>query len=205
MRLARRESRNPSSMKKRDLLRRSSVVWLLACAVTGILGACGDVEGSGAGIRVIEKRADGSKLSKDDRAAADFVRAKLAEHWSEGPDGWTTELQQFNVFGQVMGGIPDLHFHQFRELRFTVVPEALSEAQRLNGVDYRGRVEFEPTAERWYREVQTYEGPRGWSDWRDGRPAFGELAVTIVGARIYPALKRARGEATTCRRPTLDF
>jgi len=38
-----------------------------------------------------------------------------------------------------------------------------------------------------------------------GPEAFGELAVTIVGARIYPALKRARGEATTCRRPTLDF
>lgn len=38
-----------------------------------------------------------------------------------------------------------------------------------------------------------------------GDAAFGDLAVTITGARIYPALKRALGTATACPRPRLDF
>ncbi|HEX5053255.1 MAG TPA: hypothetical protein VFZ65_15880 [Planctomycetota bacterium] len=38
-----------------------------------------------------------------------------------------------------------------------------------------------------------------------GKQAFGELAVAITGARIYPTLKRALGEARSCHRASLDF
>lgn len=38
-----------------------------------------------------------------------------------------------------------------------------------------------------------------------GDEGFGELAVTITGARIYPTLKRAMGTETHCRKPSLDF
>lgn len=38
-----------------------------------------------------------------------------------------------------------------------------------------------------------------------GERGFGELATAIVGARLYPTMKRALGTTTTCRRPTLDF
>ena len=38
-----------------------------------------------------------------------------------------------------------------------------------------------------------------------GDQAFGELAVVITGARIYPSLKRAMGTTTHCRKPSLDF
>lgn len=38
-----------------------------------------------------------------------------------------------------------------------------------------------------------------------GDAAFAELAVNIVGSRIYPALKRALGEENACRVPNWDF
>lgn len=38
-----------------------------------------------------------------------------------------------------------------------------------------------------------------------GEPGFAELAVVITGARIYPTLKRAFGQSTHCRKPSLDF
>lgn len=37
-----------------------------------------------------------------------------------------------------------------------------------------------------------------------GDEGFAALSVTIVGCRIYPALKRALGEERTCRAPRLD-
>jgi hypothetical protein len=137
------------------------------------LGACG----GGDGVQVLAQRADGEKLSADDRAALDFVRTKLESHWTKGPDGWTTELQQRNLFGQVLEGIPDVHFHQYREFKLSIRPEPVSEAMELNGTDYRAAILFERTPERTFREVDTFEGPRGWSAWSDGSPAFGSLAV----------------------------
>lgn len=38
-----------------------------------------------------------------------------------------------------------------------------------------------------------------------GEPAFAELAVNILGCRIYPGLRRAMGAEVACPLPTLDF
>ena len=148
-------------------------------ALLALLGAlalvgCGE---SSASVSVSGKRADGTRLSALDREAADFVRSKLESTWVKGSNGWTTELQQVNVFGQVMGGTPDVHFHQLRELELSIRPEPVTEAMKLNGTDYRGVAELERTPERTYRAVETWEGPQGWSDWKDSSPGFGGLAI----------------------------
>ena len=148
--------------------------WLLVLLGAIAIGGCG---GGGADVSVAGERADGTKLSATDREAADFVRSKLESSWVKGSNGWTTELQQVNVFGQVMGGVPDVHFHQFRDFKLSIRPEPVTEAMQLNGTDYRAVAEFERTPERTYREVETWEGPQGWSSWKDGSPAFGGLAV----------------------------
>jgi hypothetical protein len=145
---------------------------MLFCGA-GLL-ACGSEEGGS--VVVAKTRPDGSKLSKVDREAADFVRTRIEEHWAKGSEGWTTELQQRNVFGQTMPGIPEILYRQCREMEFMIDPEAVTEAQRLNGADYRAVVEFARTPERVYRTVQTWEGPEGWSSWEDGIPAYA-LAV----------------------------
>ena len=147
---------------------------LLALLGALALGGCGE---SGASVNVSGKRADGKKLSALDREAGDFVRSKLESTWVKGSDGWTTELQQVNVFGQVMGGTPDVHFHQIRDFKLSIRPEPVTEAMKLNGTDYRAVAEFERTPERYYREVETWEGPQGWSSWKDSSPGFGGLAV----------------------------
>jgi hypothetical protein len=140
---------------------------LAAAALLALLGsACGgDDDG------MVARAADRSRLSGTDREAAGFVRSKLAEHWVAGDDGWTSEYQLKNLFGAVMPGEPDLKYHQYRKLEITVTPEALTESQKLNGADYRAVVNFEKTPERFFRRVDTFEGPRGWSAWRDGIPA----------------------------------
>lgn len=146
---------------------------LLAAAVCLLgLQGCG---GSGAG-QAATTRSDGTAMSADDKEAAEFVRAQLAEHWAQGPDGWTTQYQKLNVFGQPLDGVPEVLYHQYREFAFKIDPDPVSESQRLNGADYRANVLFGSTPERFYRTVQTFEGPAGWSDWRDSLPTLG-LAV----------------------------
>ncbi|MEZ5964815.1 MAG: hypothetical protein R3F56_13300 [Planctomycetota bacterium] len=38
-----------------------------------------------------------------------------------------------------------------------------------------------------------------------GVEAFAELAVNVLGCRIYPGLRRAMGAEVSCPPPTLDF
>ena len=146
----------------------------------GSVTGCGDGDGGDGGdggVTVATKRADGSKLSADDRAAADFVRSKIEEHWTKNDDGWTTQYQAMNVFGQVVEGVvPDILFRQYRQFNYTVAPEELTESMKLNGTDYRASVPFETTPERLYRPEEMFDGPQGWSNWRDGFPTFA-LAV----------------------------
>lgn len=159
--------------------RRPSVRLACALGLFLTLTGCGDAEGagSGSGIEVASRHADGTKLSADDRAAAEFLRSRLAEHWLQGPNGWTTELLPRNVFGQPMSGTSDVPFKQYRKLSFTVEPEELTETMRLNGSDYRGVAAFETCPMRFYRNVETWEGPQGWSAWKDGDLLFRRLAL----------------------------
>lgn len=139
----------------------------LVAALALVAGGCGGDDGG-----IVARAAGESKLSGVDREAADFVRSKVAEHWVQGPDGWTTQYQQRNLFGDVMPGEPELKFHQYRALELTVEPETLSESQKLNGADYRAAISFAKTSERFYRLVDTFEGPRGWSLWSDAIPGM---------------------------------
>lgn len=154
-----RRARTGASSQRRGLLP-------LALAGLALAGptACGGEEG---GVAASVTHADGSQPTALDREALAFVRSRIAEHWLEAPDGWTTELRHQNLLGQVLPGLPPVRFHQVRSLAFTLEPEPLTEAQRLNGADYRGAVTFARTAERHYRTVETFEGPPGWSPWTD--------------------------------------
>lgn len=151
-------------------------VALCACALTGCGGGGGNDAAGSDGIAFQAVSGD-SKLTPADREAAEFVRSKIEACWVHGPDGWTTELQVRNLAGQVVDRVPDLQFHQFREFKFTIAPERITEAQRLNGADYRGVAEFDATPQRFYRNVANFEGPQGWTPWQDGNPAYGSLAV----------------------------
>ncbi len=151
-------------MNSRHFVRSVGIVWmLLSCAA---LSGCGGANGNG--VEVSDKRTDGKSLSSDDEAAADFVSAKLAEHWVKGPDGWTTQFQQRNVMGQLMPDRqPNMLYQQVRQLSFTIAPDNVTEAMKLNGTDYRVSANFKKSPVRFYQLEADYQGPQGWSNWED--------------------------------------
>lgn len=153
-----------------DQLAKPMVVAYLLLAVIA-LSACGG--GGSDGV----PRADGKDLSSDDEAAVAFVKSKLAEHWTEGADGWTTQFQQYNVMGQVMPGQPTPLYKQYRRLSFTIAPDTVTEAMKLNGTDYRVMAGFADSPGRYFQIEATYEGPKGWGNWKDNSLMLTQLGV----------------------------
>lgn len=139
-----------------------------------IAGGC-DGGGSGATgsgtANVSETRGDGGKLTAEDRAAAEFVQAKVDAHWVKAADGWTTQLQRRNMFGEPMEGLPEILFEQYRDLKFSVRPMEVSESQRLNGATYRAEVSFASVPMRQYRAIESLGNPIGWLPWQEYSPA----------------------------------
>jgi hypothetical protein len=151
-----------------------NIAWLLLTVMS--LSACDG--GSSAGIAVEEKRVDGKALSSDDEAAAEFVRATLAGHWLETPDGWTTQFQKFNVLGELMPDLrPNTLYKQIRVLSFTIAPDTVTEAMKLNGTDHRVTANFKDSPVRFYRVEADFEGPQGWDSWQDESMMFTRLAI----------------------------
>ena len=98
-------------------------------------------------------------MSAADHAVTELVRAAIDSHWVKGPDGWTSQYPYMSLL-----------YRQFREIKFTIEPEAVSEAQRLNGTDYRGSIQFANTPYREYPPDDCELCQHVWSDWRDGNP-----------------------------------
>lgn len=153
---------------------RFNVAWLLLVVV--MLAACGG--GSSNGGASSAKRADGKALSPDEEAAAEFVRAKLAEHWLETPDGWTTQFQQYNVLGELMPDVrPNTLYKQIRQINYTIASDTVTEAMKLNGTDLRVTVNFKDSPVRYFRIEGDFEGPPGWDNWQDYSLMSARLAV----------------------------
>jgi hypothetical protein len=149
-----------------------------ACLLLTICAAAGCGGGNGDEVQIAETRSDGRDLSVEDEEAADFVRSKLEEHWVKGPDGWTTQFQQYNIGGQVMADrVPTVLYQQYRQLSFSISPESLTESMKLNGSDYRASVEFNDSPKRFFQTQATFEGPQGWGNWQDGYLGAAPLAV----------------------------
>jgi hypothetical protein len=142
----------------------------------GTLLSCGGANGDEA--QVSDTRADGTKMSAEDKEAAAFLQARLAEHWLKGPDGWTTQGAVRNVFGQVKPGeTPVILFKQYRVLSFTIAPGTLTEAMKLNGSDYRGEAVFKDSPGRYFRTEADFEGPNGWGPWKDNLLMLHRIAI----------------------------
>jgi hypothetical protein len=133
-----------------------------------------DLELPEPGARTPSKAAERQPSPLDLEARA-FVQATLEEHWTQGPDGWTTQFQQRTITGQILPGLPDTPFRQLRKLEFTLTPESLNETQKLNGADYRAGVTFANTSERFFNRVKSWDGVQGWTQW--GEAWLGSIAV----------------------------
>jgi len=80
-------------------------------------------------------------LTSADREAQSAAMAELQRHWRKGPDGWTTAVISGSPYA------PDHFLRQYRALTIkAMVPQDLSESDKLNGFEWVGRAEFEPTS-----------------------------------------------------------
>ena len=80
-------------------------------------------------------------LTGADREAQSAVMAELQRHWRKGSDGWTTAIVSGSPYA------PDHFLRQCRALTIkAMVPQDLSQSDKLNGFEWVGRAEFEPTS-----------------------------------------------------------
>jgi hypothetical protein len=80
-------------------------------------------------------------LTSADREAQSAAMAELQRHWRKGPDSWTTAV----VCGSPYA--PDHFLRQCRALTIkAMVPQDLSESDKLNGFEWVGRAEFQSTS-----------------------------------------------------------
>lgn len=146
----------------------------LLLAGAGLFG-CGGASGDE---MVADTRADGTKMSADDKAAAAFLQAQLAEHWLKGSDGWTTQGVMRDIMGRIKPDeTPVILFKQYRVLSFTIAPETLTDAMKLNGSDYRADAVFKDSPGRFFRTEANYEGPKGWGPWKDNLLMLHRIAI----------------------------
>ncbi len=122
------------------------------------------------------------ELTDLDREALKMFRAMIAERWIESPQGFTTKLRQWNLFGQLMPGDPTTLYMQFRELGFEITPRSLTEADQLNGIDYDASIQLAGSPPmRYFSTAAADFLPAGWSDWTPSASSYGARAERRKG------------------------
>lgn len=118
-------------------------------------------------------------LSADDKKAMEFVKTEFAKHFVQTPNGWTTQHQAVNFFGQLVENEdPNNLFTQWRKAEFVGVrSREPSEADKLNGIEYIADVDIEVIATRSFERLANF-GQRTWSAW--GEPMAGKTISRTV-------------------------
>jgi len=79
-------------------------------------------------------------------------------------DGTSMGMEERRPFGAA----PTALYRQYSEFNWRLVEEPLSPADRLNGLTWKGRINWTMAA---YRELSTSASPKCWSSWRDVSPS----------------------------------
>ena len=80
-------------------------------------------------------------LTSADREAQHAAMAELQHHWLKGSDGWTTAIVSGSPYA------PDHFLRQCRALTIKEMePQDLSESDKLNGFEWTGSANFQPTS-----------------------------------------------------------
>lgn len=151
-------------------------------------------------------------VPESEAKALALVEADLLQHWSTTPawklnglnwtkgrdefvdgfkDHWDATLENAICTTKHPGGS---HI-QARKIICRIIVTALTEADKLNGIEWRGSVSFAGALER-----TAFPGGNGWGDWKDGRPTA-PTAITLVNRY----LEKKNGEWTVRRPSALDL
>ena len=102
-----------------------------------------------------------------EQEALALAEKRLSEKWTQVGDSWFTWFSWKEN---------DYEFFQIRGVTHQVKPDGLSEADTLNGWQWKGWVTFDCSV---HRQLDSAKGPQ-WSDWSDGRPTIGNWSKPVL-------------------------
>jgi len=116
--------------------RTTPFVTLALAMVLGLTG-CGKSSSGGSD----ESSESSAHLTSADRDAQKAALAELQRHWLKRSDGWTTAVISGSAYA------PERFLRQCRALTVQELqPGQLSEADKLNGIEWEGQATFKPTS-----------------------------------------------------------
>jgi len=150
--------------------------WLLAALLVvagcGKSGSGGASASGGSGAAPSE---NGNLYGTGDPDAVNAVYAELTQRWVQTPDGWVSEFPQHVYIATGQRADAASFYRQIKELKFDIQQNDLSDADKLNGYEYNGYVQFRGSP------IRTYDDPNSmvsnqWTSWTQsdegGAPSF---------------------------------
>jgi hypothetical protein len=136
-----------------------------------LLSGCKDKDStsnkSGAAANATSSNAAADPTSISGEGDAEAVKAmneELAKRWTKTQDGWVSEYPSKTYIATGERAGPESFYRQIKELKFQVQPDEISEADKLNGFQFQGTCQFNPSSVRTYNDPNAF-GPPRWSDW----------------------------------------
>jgi hypothetical protein len=155
--------------------------------VTGLILVAGCNKDSASDSRSSSQSSGGSASKAGDEAisgmgdaeAVAVVRSEMMKRWVQTSDGWISEFpsQVSLMTGQRAG--PESYYRELKSLDFEVQPQDVSDADKLNGLTYRGYVELKSSPMRFFNDPNSFS-PRQWSAWKQSEPAVSSFGVRKV-------------------------
>lgn len=156
----------------------------VAAALCVMLAAIGckksnSTDNTGGAAQAAETAQGATQFTGAQREAYDAAFAEIARHCVKGPDGWTTALIQGSPYA------PDHFVRQYRQIIVDgIEPAELTDADRLNGVEWSGQVTFKQIPAReagdpgaaWGGMAGVNRVKGSWTTWFDCTPEWMRLA-----------------------------
>lgn len=111
--------------------------------------------------------------------AVTAVRNELMKRWVQTPDGWVSEFPSQVTYLTQQRASAESYYRQRKSLEFEVQPQEVSDADKLNGLEYRGYVELKSTPMRLYNDPNSFK-PKQWSPWNQSEPAGSTFGIRKV-------------------------
>ena len=117
-----------------------------------------------------------------DADAVTAVRNELMKRWVQTSDGWVSEFpSQVTLMTHERAG-PESYYRQLKSLDFEVQPRDVSDADKLNGLTYRGYVELKSAPMRVFNDPNSFSSKQ-WSPWRQSEPAGSSFGIRKVNGQ----------------------
>ena len=114
-----------------------------------------------------------------DAEAVAAVRSELMKRWVQTSDGWVSEFPSHVSLMTGQRADAESYYRQLKSLDFEVQPRDVSDADKLNGLTYRGYVELKSAPMRLFNDPNSFS-QRQWSPWKQSEPAGSSFGVRKV-------------------------